>query len=243
MSSLEESSTSPTVGSSLSHTNLASLDSFNLLSELNRMYGTFRAQNFSEKLMKKHRSEPFECWTACEDVIRGVREDVFESARHRTDRLVAVIDRFVRDTAVKAIPLSKTVKTDLLALLEKVKQNAEFWDGRPLLLLQREASLLLMEDVREFFLENPWTENDYISNVLAAGMVVVSLFPAAKMTPQKKEEILRKKEERKNEEGEEDDEKVKSHKRKGSSPRLNRTSSQASPRGNARASKTGSRVK
>ena len=166
-------------------------NAFNMLAELHRMHGTFRAQTFGEVLAKNHKSEPFECWTAIEDIIRGVREDLYESARHRTEKLISVIHRFVLDDAPKAIPISSSVKADMQKLMDQVRVNPEYWDGRPLVQLQREAAMLLHEDLRMFFLDNPWTEADHVSDIVVAGSLSVLISTKGKMTAQKKEDFLR----------------------------------------------------
>ena len=45
-------------------------------------------------------------------------------------------------------------------LYRKVKADPDFWDGRPLLMLQREAELMLLPDVREFAESHPWRAED-----------------------------------------------------------------------------------
>lgn len=45
-------------------------------------------------------------------------------------------------------------------LYRKIQADVDFWDGRPLLMLQREAELMLLPDVREFAEANPWTPAD-----------------------------------------------------------------------------------
>ena len=124
------------------------------------MFGTLRALKFRQYLEKKLKAEPFNCWIALEELIRSVREDTVGEASARSESLLNLIETYVRKDSPQELIVSIEVKQMLLDLYDRVTLNPEFWDGRPLMILQSEAAKMFHDELKLFFFSNPWTEID-----------------------------------------------------------------------------------
>jgi hypothetical protein len=86
------------------------------------------------------------------------------------------------------------VKEKMEDLYRSVRKNVEFWDGRLLLMLQREVEFMLLPDVREFSEKFPWSDKEDDSSVSdnnLSAVLSVTTQHAGKKTL-KKEETLKK---------------------------------------------------
>ena len=132
----------------------------NVSYELHRMYGTPRAAKFLEFVHSKRSPEPFLCWSALEHLIGEVRDNTLESPESRAQKVREIVEEFVSESGKNQLGLPMNVKDKMEELYRHVVESSEFWDGRPLLMLQREAELMLLPDVREFAENSPWVSSD-----------------------------------------------------------------------------------
>ncbi len=141
----------------------------NVSYELHRMHGTPRAAKFLEFVTSKLSPEPFLCWSALERLIGEVRDNTLTSHDSRAAAVNAIVEEFILDNGKNQIGLIHEVKEKMEELHRNITKSPEFWDGRPLLMLQREVEIMLLSDVREFGENNPWIEADL--SVLDDGLV------------------------------------------------------------------------
>jgi tetratricopeptide (TPR) repeat protein len=132
----------------------------NVTYELHRLYSTPRAKKFLEFVNSKRSPEPFLCWSALESLIEEVRDNTLESSESRSQKVKTIVEDFVVESAEYQLGLPMNVKEKMDDLYKNVSEDPEFWDGRPLLMLQREAELMLLADVREFAEKHPWSAED-----------------------------------------------------------------------------------
>ncbi len=165
----------------------------NVSYELHRMFGSPRAAKFLDFVTGKRSPEPFLCWQALERLIGEVRDNTLESPESRASKVKAIVEEFVSESAPNQLGLPMSVRDKMEELYRNVVQSSEFWDGRPLLMLQREAELMLLPDVREFAENNPWLSSDAASTDGGlSATLVVSAIPHSKLTDHKRAELLKK---------------------------------------------------
>lgn len=159
--------------------------SLNVSYELHRMHGTPRAAKFIEFLTTKLSPEPFLCWSALERLISEVRDNTLASYDTRAMSLKAVLEEFILDNAPQQIGLNPDVREKMKKLHLDLLNKPDFWDGRPLLTLQREVEIMLLSDLREFQEKSPWSESDLLVKKDAIRENLrVSIQPAAQASVQ-----------------------------------------------------------
>ena len=89
-----------------------------------------------------------------------MRDNTLESAESRANKVKSIVEDFVLDSGANQLGLAMNVKGKLKELYANVNADSDFWDGRPLLMLQREAELMLLPDVREYAEVHPWVAED-----------------------------------------------------------------------------------
>lgn len=122
---------------------------------------------------------------------KKVRDNTLESPETRTQKVLDIIEEFVSDLGQNQLGLPLPVKEKLDDLKAKLGKNVELWDGRPLLMLQRETELMMLADVKDFAENNPWTESDGNSSLGFGRVAVVTTVLPKKLTEAKRVEVLK----------------------------------------------------
>lgn len=177
----------------------------NVSHELHRLNNTPRAAKFLEFVRGKRSPEPFLCWVALERLIGEVRDNTLESPESRSKKVpffffvcsflilkkvCEIVEEFVAESAPNQLGLPMAIKDKMNDLYQRVRASSEYWDGRPLLLLQREAELMLLPDVREFAQTHPWEASDEASPDGAAATFLAFVL-SAPASAAKVAEVLR----------------------------------------------------